>query len=669
MIMSSLNYKQLFLISLLVFIATRFICLPDYPIYFFTDEAILTNQAQKLVERGFRDEQGHLLPAYFSTGHNYNTSLAVYLQVPGYLLFGKSIWVTRGTVTLISVLGALGTALLARRFFRCKHYWLVPFFLALAPSWFLHSRTAFDPVLMASFYPWFLYFYLKYLEEGGWNLIWSIFFGAATFYSYSAGQSVMIFSGILLALSDFRHHLRQWKQTLIAAGIVVLCAMPYLQFRLAHPEALASQLASLNSYWFENKPLIEKMTIFSRQYLYGLDPRFWFLPNEEGLARHQMKDYAHLMTWSAPFFAGGLVILFRRLRESSARALLIAIIVAPIGAALVSTGIVRILVFIVPATILISLCVNIILQSSWLRSYEKLVSCVLAFVLSAASFRMLTDALKNGPTWYTDYGMYQLQWGSRQLLVEAIPAYLKKYQPPVLFVSSKWANGVDNLIEFFDSSTDVSVLDITQFTDYYRPFQANSAFVLTNQQYNETLASNKFKPFSPDFILKFPNGEPGFIFVRLQYVDNVKELFSEDLERRKQLIQSSFIVLNQLTQVGCSPVDIGSAAGLFDGNTESVIRGKEANPFVVDLRFPKAQKVSSAAVYLRNEMYEITILAYPKATGKPLKFQAGRQISSSAPVITLDLGSIQLERLRIEVFAVNVQEPTCVHLFEIKLTP
>ena len=85
----------LFMLSLAVYLLTRLIRLPDFPIYFFTDEAIQTQQAANLLSHGFRSAEGVLLPTYFENGGQYNLSLSVYAQVLPTLLLGKSVWVTR----------------------------------------------------------------------------------------------------------------------------------------------------------------------------------------------------------------------------------------------------------------------------------------------------------------------------------------------------------------------------------------------------------------------------------------------------------------------------------------------------------------------------------------------------------------------------------------------
>jgi len=149
-----------FILSLAVYLLTRMIRLPDFPIFFFTDEAIQTQHAADLVANGFRDPQGIFLPTFFENGGQYNLSLLVYVQVIPTILFGKSVWVTRGTSAVLSLFAPIFLGLTLRDHLNRRLWWTAPLLLAITPAWFLHSRTAFETVLMVSMLAPFLFYYL-----------------------------------------------------------------------------------------------------------------------------------------------------------------------------------------------------------------------------------------------------------------------------------------------------------------------------------------------------------------------------------------------------------------------------------------------------------------------------------------------------------------------------
>ena len=126
----------LFALSLLVYLATRLIRLADFPIYFFTDEAAQTMLAADLVRDGLRGWEGDFLPTYFKNGSYYNLSASVYLQVLPYLLFGKSVLVTRGVSVFVSLLAPVSVGVTLRDFIKIPYWWSGTLLLSIAPAWF-----------------------------------------------------------------------------------------------------------------------------------------------------------------------------------------------------------------------------------------------------------------------------------------------------------------------------------------------------------------------------------------------------------------------------------------------------------------------------------------------------------------------------------------------------
>lgn len=198
---------SLFVAALLIYLAVRLIGLTSFPIYFFTDEAVQAVMAEDFVQNGLKNYNAELLPTYFNKDPTYNlSSVSVYAQVIPYLLFGKSVYVTRAVSVLISVLGALAVGLILRDIFKLRYWWCGVLLLSIAPAWFLHSRTAFETVEMTAFYAGFLYFYLRYRYISPRALYGALVLGALVFYTYSPGQLIIVLTGVFLFFSDLRYH-------------------------------------------------------------------------------------------------------------------------------------------------------------------------------------------------------------------------------------------------------------------------------------------------------------------------------------------------------------------------------------------------------------------------------------------------------------------------------
>ena len=100
----------LFGMALSVYLLVRVIGLSSFPIYFSCDEAVNPVVASDFLANNLRDNYGEFLPTFFKNGGQYCISTSVYLQVLPTLLFGKSVFVDRLMVALVSLLGAVSSA-------------------------------------------------------------------------------------------------------------------------------------------------------------------------------------------------------------------------------------------------------------------------------------------------------------------------------------------------------------------------------------------------------------------------------------------------------------------------------------------------------------------------------------------------------------------------------
>ncbi|HHX08316.1 MAG TPA: hypothetical protein GX730_02620, partial [Chloroflexi bacterium] len=337
----------LFGLGLLFYLLTRFVGLDRFPIYFFSDEAIQTMSAVDLIGRGFKDVDGSLFPIYFQNGSQYNLSLSVWLQVLIAWL-PRSVWLTRGLPALISLVFPLSAGLWAKDFFKAKFWWLMPLVVAAVPAWFLHSRTAFETSLGASFFSLFLFFYLKYRLQKREFLYLALLFGAFSFYSYSPLQLVVVCVSLVLLLVDWKYHFKQKKYLLLGLGFLILLAAPYVYFQISHQQALSHHLSLLNSYWVSRLPLWKKISLYLGQWLQGLNPLYWFFENTTDLVRHQMKNLGHLPWFFLPFFLLGFWQSLRNFKKAEYRSVLIAWLLGPVGAAIAGISITRVLVMVIP---------------------------------------------------------------------------------------------------------------------------------------------------------------------------------------------------------------------------------------------------------------------------------------------------------------------------------
>lgn len=680
----------LFGASMLVYLLTRLWGIERFPIYFFADEATHSVLAQDLLNRGFKDGLDRMFPIYFeAAGNRWTPLLSVYVHAISVELFGKSVFVTRATGAIVSLLGAAAVAFTLKWIFKARFWWAGALLMAIAPAWFLHSRTGFETVMMSSFFACFLLCYLLYRTRSPLFIFPAVGFGAATFYTYSNGQMVIAAATVLLLLSDIRYHLRNWKVVLLGLLLTVLLAVPVLRFRAEQPESMTTHLRAIDSYWFKATPLSEKLAEFGERYAYGLSPAYWFVPNGHDLARHRMRGYGNLQLLSLPFFLVGVGLCLWRIRSAPHRAVLLAALATPVGAALVDVSITRVLAFVGPACILIGLGVEFVLgmllKGSRAISREAdsgiaavpadrfsyvLASGVVFAVLAGGCLVMTRDALANGPRWYGDYGLYGMQYGAKQLFEDEIPAILASQPETRINVSSTWANGADTFTRFFlspEQQARVQMTNVDYYMDGRRNLDRNTLLIMTPNEHERAIASGKFRDVVDENVVPYPDGSPGFYFTRLEYADDLEQTLAREREERSQPVNAEVTVDGESWALAHSQLDMGQIKDIFDGDTFTLMRGLQANPFTIDIRFPTPRPIQGLTADFGSMDFTLTAEVFEDPEGAPVTYSETYRGLPPDPHVELafDGGPVAASRVRLAVQQLNAGDDVHIHFREL----
>lgn len=656
--------------ALLVYAFTRFVALPSFPIYFFTDEAVQTVLASDLVRDGFHAPSGELFPTYFYNSYQYNLGTSVYLQVLPFLIWGKSIWLTRGVSVLVTCLGAACVGLTLKNIFKLPYAFAAVLFLSITPAWFLHSRTAFETAIATCFFACFIYCYLKYRTDSPKYLYLAAVAGALTFYSYSPARMVIGVLALLLLLVDSPYHWKNRKLVGFAFLLTLLLAVPFALFLVEHPDANAQHLRQLSSYWIEPIPFTSKLGQFFKEYFAGLDPRYWYLPNDHDLARHLMKGYGHELLITAPFALIGLGVALWNIRKAEYRTLILALLAAPAGAALVALGITRALSMVIPLALLSGLGLSSL--AVWLT--RRLAKPWLAGVLTAGIFvfmgsfngYMAWDAITRGPLWYNDYGLGGMQYGGQQLF-GAIADYQSKYPQAQLLVSPSWANGTDTIARFFFSDPmPFKMGSVDGYFFEHKELNEQTVFVMIPDEYKRVLESGKFTDITIDQILPHPNGETGFYFIRMKYVDNIDQILEGEREARRKLQESTQVIDGEMVQVKNSYLDMGPIDRIFDGDViNTLIRSMEANPLVIEVKFPTSHEFDYIAAQVGGTPSELRVLI-TDTQGVVHEFKKSADSSPVPHLVEIALPeTISSSFVRLEIRSIYDAEPAHVHVWEV----
>jgi hypothetical protein len=440
---------------------------------------------------------------------------------------------------------------------------------------------------------------------------------------------------------------------------------------------MQDQLRTRGSYWFNNDiSLLNKLGLFSKEYFYGLSPSFWYLTeNGRDLIRHQMKGYGNLFFASLPFLVYGLFLGIRRINLPAYRTVLIAFLVSPVGAALVQISVLRVIWLIIPVTLFTTVALSTLLEKiERPRLPHKTVAISLFLGLSLINIYILRDVLVNGPTWFTDYTLYGMQYGAKQLFDEAIPDVLSSDPSVRMVVSPTWANGTDNFLYFFLSKEDLLRVRLESIDAYLferLPLDDNVSMVLTQPEFERAVASPKFKKVETIRTINYPDGSPGFHLIRLAYADNADEIFAAEKLARSQPVEAYVELDGQMVRVVYSQIDMGLPEHVFDNDVHTLMRGLEANPFTIDLYFPEPRQISGLIGDFANMDFTITAELFEDPDGSPIKYESTYRGLQGDPHVEMELDNSgkAFTRIRLQILNLNSGEPAHIHIRELKFLP
>jgi hypothetical protein len=387
-----------------------------------------------------------------------------------------------------------------------------------------------------------------------------------------------------------------------------------------------------------------------------------------------MAGMGHIHLGLLLFVIFGLIICLRNWRSSPHRAVLVAALATPMGAAIVDIGIARVLSFVIPASLLAGIGLEWVLSRLKERLDYRLLLAVLFLSLSWANLALLHSALVKGPLWFRDYGLYGMQYGAKQLFEEVIPQYLEQGPEYQMLVSSTWANGTDNFIRFFLSPEQQKRVRIDGVGTYLfrkMPLSPQDIFIMTPSEYEQALSSPKFSTVEVEQIIPYPDGSAGFYLARLAYSEDAEQIFAAEKEARRQLVEDQVVINGETVRLHYSQIDMGIAQFAFDQDTFTLMRGLEANPFLLELDFPSPRQVSTLIADFGLVNIQVTAKCYSDPEAAPVVYEGiFLNASGDAPVsLVFNRGPAKITRIHFEFLNLASGETANIHIRELELLP
>jgi hypothetical protein len=267
-----------------------------------------------------------------------------------------------------------------------------------------------------------------------------------------------------------------------------------------------------------------------------------------------------------------------------------------------------------------------------------------------------------------------MQYGARQLFEEVIPPYLEDDPNTKVLVSSTWANGTDNFLRFFFTPEELQRVRMDGVDTYLfkmQPLSADDLFVMTTSEFQKAATSQKFAKVTVEEVVPYPDGTPGFYLARLQYAPDAEHIFAMEQEARRQLVEGQVTLDGKPVRVRYSPIDMGLPEQLFDGDDFTLMRGLEANPFVLEFYFPEPRSLSGLEASFGSVNYDVTARLYPTVDGEPVVYQTQYRKETGDPALEMPFEDAPplASWLRLEIFNPEAGDSSNIHLRELKLLP
>jgi hypothetical protein len=172
-------------------------------------------------------------------------------------------------------------------------------------------------------------------------------------------------------------------------------------------------------------------------------------------------------------------------------------------------------------------------------------------------------------------------------------------------------------------------------------------------------------------VVPYPDGTPGFYLVRLQYASDAEQYFVAEREARRQLIEGEVTLNGKPVRMRYSQTDMGLPEQLFDGDEFTLLRGLEANPFVLELYFSEPRNLSGLTAAFGSVNYDITASLYPSLDGEPAIYQTKYRKQDGDPDLQMQFSNAPplVSWLRLEIFNPEAGDSSNIHLRDLKLLP
>jgi hypothetical protein len=380
-----------------------------------------------------------------------------------------------------------------------------------------------------------------------------------------------------------------------------------------------------------------------------------------------MKGYGHIQTVMLPFAALGVVFGLRSEYRRFSYVLFASLLATVLGGAVVAIGVTRVLPYIIPMTIFIAIGFDGVFKWIVTKIPVHLATSGLYLLLAGGNLLLLSDALINGPTWFTNYGLGGMQYGAKQVSAQ-IQSYIDQNPQGRVFLSPTWGNGIDVVKRFFfPDDAPVYLGSASTFTDEVVNIDEHTLLVMTPDEYEHLSKDPKIGQLNVQSVLTYPDWTPGFYFLTIEYSDEAYEIFEQEkIERSKPRFGNAFL-LNQNIQIEHPYFDSGEIQHIFDQDSYTFARVYEANPALLKFSFPQDTALEGIMLTTGSMDFDLEIRLYTDPDAVPVTYSQSYKGLPDDPTVQVEFthGPALIRKVEVEILSIRPANPVKIHIREL----
>jgi hypothetical protein len=158
-----------------------------------------------------------------------------------------------------------------------------------------------------------------------------------------------------------------------------------------------------------------------------------------------------------------------------------------------------------------------------------------------------------------------------------------------------------------------------------------------------------------------------FAFTRLADKNGTNRTLDAEKVVSAGLIADDISLGNETIRMTHSPLDIGQSKDVFDNNIDTLMRGLEANPLVLDFEFPTPRPITGLVIDFGRMDFVIRVQVYGTESTSPVFYNGEYRQQPPIPHVEMNFvdGPKEVRRIYIEIEQLNPPEEIHIHVREV----